>query len=113
MDNTFCVFRLNLYTIYFLMIDYLTQACPVCCSEWPNLSMKNSIISPVILTQMMASGLTNDGESPSFVASIAAFSGFQKYCTVVRSLLCTDISSELISSILFISQIPPAAVPCS
>jgi len=63
----------------------ILSACPLCCSEWPNLSMQNSIISPqsiVIPTQQMTSGPTNDGESPNFVASIPAFPGFQGYCTM-------------------------------
>lgn len=69
--------------------------------------MKNSIISPqsmVILTQMMASGFINDGESPNFVASIPAFPGFQGYCTMVSSLLFTSISSNFIKS----HSTPPA-----
>ena len=68
--------------------------------------MKNSIISPqstVIPTQMMASGLINDGESPIFVASIPAFPGFQGYCTMVSSLLCTNISSNFIKFLFFSS----------
>jgi len=63
----------------------ILSTCPLCCSEWLNLSMQNSIISPqpvVIPTQQMASSLTNDGESPNFVASIPAFPGF-RYCTML------------------------------
>jgi hypothetical protein len=75
--------------------------------------MKNSIISPqsmVVLTQMMASGLINDGESPNFVASVPAFPGFQGYCTMVSSsLLCTNISNEFTNSI-FVYQSDPTVV---
>ena len=70
--------------------------------------MKNSIISPqsmVIPTQMMTSGLINDGESPNFVASIPAFPGFQGYCTMISSLLCINISNNFIKIIPFF---PPA-----
>ncbi|KAF9528241.1 hypothetical protein CPB83DRAFT_854691 [Crepidotus variabilis] len=64
------------------------SACPLCCSEWPALSMQNSIIKPhsvAIPTQEMAATYTNDGESPGFVASIPAFPGFQSYCTMTDS----------------------------
>ena len=39
---------------------------------------------------------------------LLSFSNFQEYRTVVGSLLCNDISSELISFILFIGQITQA-----
>jgi hypothetical protein len=63
----------------------ILSACQLCCSEWPNLSMSNSIINPISLpvpSQQMASTLTNKGESPNFVASIPAFPGSQSYCTM-------------------------------
>ena len=69
----------------------------MCCSEWPNLSMQNSIISPqsiVIPTQQMTSSSINDGESPNFVASIPAFPGFQGYCTMVSILISYLISKQ-------------------
>ena len=73
------------------------SACPLCCSEWPAMSMQNSIITPrsvAIPTQQMASTFTMDGESPGFVASIPAFPGSQTYCTMVSlaiSTLLTDL----------------------
>ena len=63
-----------------------SKACPKCCSEWPNLSLSNSIASPhsiVVPIQQMTSTSTNVGESPNFVASIPAFPGSQSYCTMV------------------------------
>uniref|UniRef100_A0A8H7Y1L9 WSC domain-containing protein n=1 Tax=Psilocybe cubensis TaxID=181762 RepID=A0A8H7Y1L9_PSICU len=61
------------------------SACTTCCSEWPSISLSNSIISPhsvVVSTQQMTSTFTNDGESPNFVASVPAFAGSQAYCTM-------------------------------
>ncbi|PFH53537.1 hypothetical protein AMATHDRAFT_1191 [Amanita thiersii Skay4041] len=66
----------------------LLSACSNCCSEWPNFSLQNSIVfpkSPANPNQFMSSAGIADGESPSFVASMPAFPGFQGYCTMEMS----------------------------
>ncbi|KAF8959705.1 hypothetical protein BDZ97DRAFT_1922687 [Flammula alnicola] len=63
----------------------ILSACTACCTEWPALSLSNSIVMPhsvVVATEQMTSTLTSDGESPNFVASVPAFPGSQTYCTV-------------------------------
>ncbi|KAJ2916250.1 hypothetical protein MD484_g4143, partial [Candolleomyces efflorescens] len=63
----------------------IISACSNCCSEWPALSMQNSVIFPhsqVVGTQIMSSTRPRAGESPAFVASVPAFPGFQAFCSV-------------------------------
>ncbi|KAJ3541508.1 hypothetical protein NMY22_g3862 [Coprinellus aureogranulatus] len=63
----------------------ILSACSNCCSEWPALSMQNSVILPhsvVVGTQIMSSTRPRLGESPAFVASVPAFPGFQAFCSV-------------------------------
>lgn len=63
----------------------ILTACANCCSEWPALSMQNSVVFPhsmVVGTQIMSSTRPRQGESPAFVASVPAFPGFQSFCSV-------------------------------
>jgi len=87
LDNYLCTFLKSFMNLSVPNFSY--QACPLCCSEWPSLSLSNSIVNPhsiVFPGQQMASTFTNDGESPNFVASIPAFPGSQTYCTMVSYL---------------------------
>ena len=50
--------------------------------------MQNSVVLPhsvVVGTQIMSSTRPRLGESPSFVASVPAFPGFQAFCSVVSN----------------------------
>jgi hypothetical protein len=63
----------------------ILSACAACCSEWPSISLTNSIVFPhssVVQGQLMSSIAPRDGESPAFVASNPAFPGVQAWCTM-------------------------------
>ncbi|KAJ7718195.1 WSC domain-containing protein [Mycena maculata] len=66
----------------------ILSACPTCCTDWPTLSIQNSVVFPRSLSnpvQSMASIGPADGESPAFVASSPPFAGDQAYCAAESS----------------------------